>query len=90
MKEQGFSTEVINLFDYKIESCLGCGKCVVSGGCCINDDAPSLMQKILDSDGIVLGLPVYIENVSGKLKTFVDRTCEWYHTPKMSENLFCM
>lgn len=84
LKDNGISTEIINLFDYKIDSCLGCQKCIATGSCCINDDASSLMQKMLNSDGIVISSPVYIENISGKLKTFVDRTCEWYHTPKLA------
>ena len=84
LKDHGFSTEIVNLFDYRIENCLGCQKCVARGSCCINDDVPALMQKMLGCDGIVLSSPVYIDNVCGRLKTFADRTYEWYHAPKMA------
>ena len=84
LKDNGFSVETINLFDQKIEYCLGCKKCVTGGSCCINDDVSPLMQKMLVCDGIVLSSPVYIENISGKLKTFLDRTCVWYHVPVMA------
>jgi len=43
------------------------------------------MQKMLSCDGIVLSSPVYIENVCGKLKTFMDRTYGWYHMPMIAD-----
>ena len=84
LKRQGFRTEIVNLFDFKIESCIGCQKCVSAGKCCFADDMALLMKKMIESDGIILSSPVYIENISGKLKTFVDRTCEWYHVPRLA------
>ena len=54
----GFTTEMLNLFDYRVDCCVGCQKCVTSGSCCINDDVPSLMQKMLACDGIVLSSPI--------------------------------
>jgi multimeric flavodoxin WrbA len=41
------------------------------------------MEKIKLSDGIILTSPVYMENVSGKLKSFVDRSCSWFHRPEI-------
>ena len=43
--------------------------------CVIDDDMSNvLLPAILDSDAIVLGSPVYFNNVSAQLKAFVDRT----------------
>ncbi len=41
------------------------------------------MEKIKNSDGIMLTSPVYLQAVSGKLKTFLDRTCKWFHRPEI-------
>lgn len=79
LNENDISTEIINLHDYNIKFCNGCEVCVKNGGCPINDDTESIMKKISDSDGIVIGTPVYLNNMSGILKTFIDRTCSWFH-----------
>lgn len=82
MKNQ-IEVEIINLYDYNIESCLGCEVCILKGKCILKDDVPFLMDKLKSSDGIILSSPVYLQSVSGKLKTFVDRTCAWFHRPEL-------
>lgn len=83
LENTNINVQVINLFDYDIKTCIGCEHCLVKGGCVLSDDAGSIMEKIKVSDGIILTSPVYMENVSGKLKTFVDRTCSWFHRPEI-------
>jgi len=78
-----YDSEIINLKDYNIKFCLGCENCLKRDKCVINDDMEFLMNKILEADGLILSSPVYIENVSGLLKTFLDRTCKWYHRPPL-------
>lgn len=84
LKRNNFDFEVINLFDYKIENCLGCRKCVTDGECYLKDDMNYLMKKMIDSSGIILSSPIYVGTISGKLKTMVDRTCMWYHRPELA------
>lgn len=43
------------------------------------------MQKIIESDGLVIGTPVYLNNMSGILKTFIDRTCSWFHRREVAK-----
>ncbi len=38
------------------------------------DDAPLLVDKLVNADVIVLASPVYYMNITGQLKTFIDRT----------------
>ena len=83
LKNNSIEVEIINLFDYDIKACIGCEHCLVRGGCVLKDQAFDIMEKIKLSDGIILTSPVYMENVSGKLKTFVDRTCSWFHRPEI-------
>ena len=83
LKDNDIGVEIINLFNYHIKSCIGCEQCVIKGGCVLEDQVTYIMEKIKSSDGLILTSPVYMENVSGKLKTFVDRTCKWFHRPEI-------
>lgn len=83
LKDENINVEIINLFDYNIEDCIGCEKCLIEGNCVFKDDVSEIMNKIKNSDGVIVSSPVYMENVSGKLKTFLDRTCKWFHRPEL-------
>ena len=83
LKDRDIEAEIINLFDHEIKDCTGCNEvCMKQGSCNVKDDMPMIRQKILDSDGLVLGSPVYLGNVSSKFKAFADRTNEWYYKPE--------
>lgn len=83
LKNQNINVEIINLFDYDIKPCIGCENCLIKGQCVLKDDTSLIMDKIKLSDGVILTSPVYMENVSGNLKTFLDRTCSWFHRPEI-------
>lgn len=85
LKNKGYETELITLYDYKIDYCIGCEVCILKGGCFIKDDVSSIMSKIIESDGLVIGTPVYLNNMSGILKTFIDRTCSWFHRSPVAQ-----
>lgn len=68
--------ERINITDYNIHGCLGCSKCqdVIDKPSCIQkDDANSLLEKVIKSDLIIYGTPLYGHCYSSQLKTFFDR-----------------
>ena len=79
LKSESYQTEIINLCEYKIDFCKGCEYCVLKDKCLTKDDCDKIMQKIIDCDGLVIGSPVYLNNMSGILKSFLDRTCSWFH-----------
>lgn len=83
MKNKGIEVDIINLFDYKIDECTGCEKCLREGLCSIDDDVEQLMKKMQVYEGIILSTPIYMNNISGKLKVFLDRTCRWLHRPEL-------
>jgi len=69
------SGTMIKLSDYCIESCQACRDCRGKGECVIRDDMQKLIiPKLLKSNVIVLGIPVYFNNVSSQMKLFMDRT----------------
>ena len=43
------------------------------GHCTVNDDLKPLLERIEQSDVIVLGSPVYYGNLSGQMRSFTDR-----------------
>lgn len=77
------NVEIINLFDYDIKLCIGCEYCIIKGSCVLKDDVSDIMDQIKSSDGVILTSPVYMENVSGILKAFLDRSCRWFHRPEL-------
>jgi multimeric flavodoxin WrbA len=76
--------KVLNLYDLDIRDCNGCENCIRNGECPIKDDAAEVMSELKAADGLILTSPVYMAGVSGKLKTFIDRTCAWYHRPQLA------
>ena len=84
LKDKGFETEIINLFDYRIADCVGCETCVGNNACILKDDMPAVMEKILDSDALVFGSPVYMDSVTSRFKTFADRSNVWVHKPQLA------
>jgi multimeric flavodoxin WrbA len=87
IKEQfahiGIDMDIINLHDYNIGECMGCENCIIRDKCHINDDVSMIMNKMKEYDGIIIATPIYLNNISGKLKTFFDRTCKWVHRPEL-------
>lgn len=70
----GADVENIFLANKEINHCKACYYCATSGGeCSIKDDMGDLMSKFLDSDIVVFATPLYVYNVSGIMKAFMDR-----------------
>jgi multimeric flavodoxin WrbA len=71
-RECGWSDQHILLSEMNIHHCMGCFHCWrTKQGCVFDDD----MKKILplDCDVLVLASPLYVDNISGMLKNFLDR-----------------
>lgn len=65
--------ETFHVSDLNIEFCKGCSNCYSTGKCFIKDDCEMLSEKIARADGVVIGSPTYASNISGQLKTIIDR-----------------
>lgn len=78
--QAGNQAEKIFLKDKKINYCTGCGYCneIAQSGCAQKDDALEIVQKMIDSDVIVMATPVYFYTMCGQLKTLIDRCCSMY------------
>lgn len=77
--EAGNEVEKIFLRDKTIHYCTGCSTCSLHNKPCPQkDDAAAIIEKMVATDVIVLGTPVYFYAMSAQLKTFLDRCCGLY------------
>ncbi len=65
--------EFISLKDKNISFCRGCLKCQKQGKCILSDDMQELIEKVSRAHTLVLCTPIYYYEMSGLLKTFLDR-----------------
>lgn len=74
-KESGNDVRFISLKDKKIDFCKGCLACQAKkdGHCVIRDDADEITQAMLTADVIAFATPIYYYEMSGQLKTMLDR-----------------
>jgi multimeric flavodoxin WrbA len=82
--------EVVVLGDYTLKTCRGCRLCFEKGEefCPLKDDRDVLMEKIMASDGVVFASPNYSFQVSGIMKTFLDRFGFVFHRPHYFGKVF--
>ncbi len=83
--QHGTKLEILPLYQHDIRDCVGCEACILNGECAIKDDVSAIMDALAKADGIILASPVYLQQVSGKMKTLFDRTCSWYHRPVLTQ-----
>lgn len=72
-KAAGNEVEFISLHDKQIGFCRGCFVCQETQRCVIHDDADTIREKMLHADVLVFATPVYYYEMSGQLKTMLDR-----------------
>jgi multimeric flavodoxin WrbA len=74
-RSAGAETENVFLARKKIQHCLGCYVCWLKtpGRCVIPDDMAALLPKMAASDLVVFATPLYVDNVTGIMKNFMDR-----------------
>ncbi len=75
--------DIISLADNALQFCRGCRACFDRGeqACPLQDELPDIYRRLLDSDGVIIAGPVYVEDVSGTLKNFIDRMAFNCHRP---------
>ena len=77
-KEVGHDVSFISLKDKQIAFCRGCLACQKTHKCVINDDAINIADKICESEVIVWVSPIYYYEMSGQMKTLIDRCNSLY------------
>ena len=76
----GNGVEKITLKDKNIRFCKGCLACQTTFRCAIEDDMAEILPKVQAADVICFATPIYYYEMSGQLKTFLDRCNPLYPT----------
>ena len=77
-KAAGNEVEKISLAGKNFQFCMGCLACQKLGRCVINDDVNAIMAKVMASDVVVWATPIYYYEMSGQMKTLIDRMNAMY------------
>ena len=77
-KDAGNSVEKISLHGKNLGFCQGCLACQKTGRCVIQDDANEIAQKMHNADVLVFATPIYYYEMSGQMKTMLDRANPLY------------
>ena len=72
-KDAGHEVEHISLKGKKIAFCIGCLACQKTQKCVIKDDAVEIAEKVKNADTLVFATPIYYYEMSGQMKTLLDR-----------------
>ncbi|MFX0037771.1 MAG: flavodoxin family protein [Promethearchaeota archaeon] len=73
-KKFGFETEFWTVRNKEIKFCLHCDYCIREKKGCVNkDDMEELYNKLDEAKFLLFGTPVFQGNLSGQLKTVMDR-----------------
>jgi len=73
-KRNSAKISYLSLANKSINPCRHCDKCPVEGSLCVQlDSMQEIFKKLLVADGIIIGSPVYVGNVTAQLKAMMDR-----------------
>jgi len=74
LKGTGSEAELEWLIDLNVGYCTGCMRCTFEGNCWQKDGMTNLYKKLIDCEALVLGSPCYYGDVSGLVKSMMDRS----------------
>lgn len=76
--------ELIYLAHQEVGMCRGCRVCFKVGEekCPLRDDLLSIKSQIQAADALILASPVYVEDVNGVMKNWIDRMAHVCHRPE--------
>ncbi len=74
LKEKGCEVSYFSVAGKEIKFCKHCDYCIrKKEGCIHKDDMNEVYNGLINADGIIIGTPVYQGNITGQLKTVMDR-----------------
>ena len=75
---KGAEIELIHLYDLHYTGCTSCFSCKLKGGksygkCAAKDELTPVLERIAASDALILGSPIYFGQVTGMMRSFLER-----------------
>ena len=89
-KAAGNEVEKVSLTDKNIQFCIGCMACQKLGRCVIKDDVNDIMAKVLKADVICWATPIYYYEMSGQMKTLIDRMNAMYEQDYQFRDIYLL
>ena len=69
--------KTVRLYGLDYKGCMSCMACKIKGKasnvCMFRDALTPVLEDIADADGLVLGSPIYFGDVTGQMRTFLER-----------------
>mgnify|MGYP000867882993 CR=1 FL=1 len=75
---RGAETKLIHLYDLTYQGCHSCFGCKKKGSrsfgrCAVQDDLTPIFAEIHETDALILGSPIYFGEVTGEMRSFIER-----------------
>ena len=72
LEHEGVETEFLHVSPHTV-GCSACGQCARTGKCIVDDQVNTVLARLEEWDGLVVGSPVYYAGPAGQLTAFLDR-----------------
>lgn len=77
-KAAGAEATLMHLYDLDYKGCTGCCSCKLLGGksfgrCAMRDELTPVLEQAIDADALLLASPIYFNDVTGQLRSFLER-----------------
>ena len=89
-REAGHEVELISLKGKKINFCIGCLACQKTLTCIQKDDAVEIAEKVKNAETLVFVTPIYYYEMSGQMKTLLDRLNPLYPSDYQFRKVYMM
>jgi multimeric flavodoxin WrbA len=78
LKKLGHDVQTFHLYDLNFTGCKSCFACKRTdkksyGMCTLKDDIRDVLRCIKESDGLMIGSPIYFQDVPGEFRSFLER-----------------
>lgn len=73
LESHGIETELFQIGTQPVAGCIACGACKGSAKCVFDDKVNEFVSAMRDTDGLIVGSPVYYASASGQVTAFLDR-----------------
>jgi len=73
LEKEGITLDIVHIGAKPVAGCINCKKCRENHRCIIDDEVNSIIDRIGEYDGILLGCPAHYMGIPGPFKAFLDR-----------------
>jgi multimeric flavodoxin WrbA len=84
--DEPLEIDTVYLGHHDIRLCRGCRVCFDRGEehCLLKDDLLAIKARMQTADGLIVASPVYVDDVSGTTKNWIDRLAHVCHRPEFA------